>query len=80
MQRVRRCKYHNLLFHSQMSLAFPRNAKPVVCGKEKTVRNSKLLQCSGVTDSTIPGSDSRSCSAIVQVRIVLKRTVVGDSD
>ena len=27
-----------------------------------------------------PGSDSRSCSAIVRVRVVLKRTVVGDSD
>ena len=27
-----------------------------------------------------PGSDSRSCSVIVLVRVVLKRTVVGDSD
>ena len=27
-----------------------------------------------------PGSDSRSCSVIVRVRVVLKRTVVGDSD
>ena len=26
------------------------------------------------------GSDSRSCSVIVRVRVVLKRTVVGDSD
>ena len=27
-----------------------------------------------------PGSDSRSCSVIFRVRVVLKRTVVGDSD
>ena len=27
-----------------------------------------------------PGSDSQSCSVIVRVRVVLKRTVVGDSD
>ena len=27
-----------------------------------------------------PGSDSRSCSVIGQVRVVLKRTVVGDRD
>ena len=27
-----------------------------------------------------PGSDIRSCSVIVRVRVVLKRTVVGDSD
>ena len=27
-----------------------------------------------------PGSDSRSCSVIVRARVVLKRTVVSDSD
>ena len=27
-----------------------------------------------------PGSDSRLCRVIVRVRVVLKRTVVGDSD
>ena len=27
-----------------------------------------------------PGSNSLLCSVIVQVRVVLKRTVVGDSD
>ena len=27
-----------------------------------------------------PGSDSRLCSVVVRVRVVLKRTVVGDSD
>ena len=36
----------------------------------------KLLYSKGFE----PGSDVRSCSVIVRVRVVLKRTVVGDSD
>ena len=36
----------------------------------------KLLYSKGFE----PGSDSRLCSVIGRVRVVLKRTVVGDSD
>ena len=36
----------------------------------------KLLYSNGFE----PGSDSRSCSVIGRVKVVLKRTVVGDSD
>ena len=39
--------------------------------KYAVITNSKWFE---------PGSNSRSCAVIVQVRVVLKRTVVGDSD
>ena len=42
----------------------------------KKVTFMKLIQCKGFE----PEGDSRSCSVIVRVRVVLKRTVVSDSD
>ena len=48
--------------------------------KSKKDRTSGLSQLHFYSKGFEPGSDSRLCSVIVRVRVVLKRTVVGDSD